>query len=163
MNSPPDPPAAVALCVLLKSAGVQCVRKRRLLACAITRRVLVRLDDGPVKEAVRTSVEFGERLSDNERDDDGGGDERTRLIRSYDRRQLLRPVTDTIRQLCASMEAAGEAGRSPTYWALSAAYRPLDDGDLVASADNNFGRAARTAIICQEQQAYDPEWRDLVG
>jgi hypothetical protein len=110
---------------------------------------LARLCDGPVKEAVRTSVEFGEALSD---DDDGEVcDERTRLIRSYDRRQL-------IRRLCEPIEAAGEYSRSPTYWVLGAAYRPLDDD--VTSADINFGWAARTAIICLEQQAYDPEWRD---
>ena len=159
MQLPSDPPAVGALCALLMSAGVRCVRKRRLLVSAITRRVLARLDDGPVKEAVRASVEFGEQLS---YDADGEeGDERTRLIRSYDRRQLIQPVADVIRRLREPIEAAGEYSRSPTYWVLSAAYRPLDDDAIITSAGNNFGWAARTAIICQEQQAYDPEWRDL--
>jgi hypothetical protein len=130
-----------------------------LLACAITRRVLAKLDDGPVKEAVRASIEFGEWLSDEASEDDGM-DERDRLIRSYDRRKLLEPVAATIRRLCKKIEEAGEYTHSADYWALSAAYRPLSDDAMLMSTDPNFGYAARMAIVCREQQLYDPEWRD---
>src|SRR4051794_26710205 len=77
------------------------LRNHRLLGSASLRVVHGTLPAGPVAEVVREGIEFAEWWVYAELED-AGLDERTQLIRSYDRRQLRNPITAKIESIRSS-------------------------------------------------------------
>src|SRR5262245_15935556 len=116
------------------------LRNHRLFGSASLRVVIGALPDGPVAEVVRETVEFAEWWVYAELQD-AGLDERTQLIRSYDRRQLRKPILAKIESVRSSefrvveysaLEAASELISDHYHWqnwrsehALNLALGPL--------------------------------------
>jgi hypothetical protein len=145
---------------ILQSTEGRDLRKRRLLMCALTRRVLSVLTVGPVHDAVRTSIDFGESWADEEVED-AKLDERTRLIRSYDRRQILNTIWETIQNLTRARKVERLSRPSLELLALDAAQGPIASPEaLLCSTLFHFVGYARLAIVCHERQMFDPDGRD---
>ena len=119
---------------LLSAIGVEVYRKRRLFACAIARSVLSVLHDGPIRDIVKASAEHGEWWSDAEAEEETL-DERTRLLRAYDRRQLRNPIVETLQTLRHYYGMAGSSysPNSTEEWALCVAQAPLWDVSSLAT------------------------------
>jgi hypothetical protein len=148
------------LLFLLAASRAGDIRKRRLLACALVRHVLKVIPVGPIHNAVQASVEFGEQWADEDAEEEGM-DERSRLIRAYDRRQLRNPVFEMIRILFHSEQITEHYAHSAAYWTLRAADAPLwDSGELQGSVFFDFIRSARQAAVCHDHCKYDPSWQD---
>jgi hypothetical protein len=134
-------PFAQRLSELLAAFGCSSLRKRRLLACTMTGRVVQVTAEQALMEYLVNCIEEGERLADGK-----PFDGRDHLLWSYDRR--LRSE---------SIFTAGP--QSSEYWALASVNLPLGDHRLLAS-NLYFGGAAHRAIVGYGQQRFDPDWRD---
>jgi hypothetical protein len=141
------------------------MRKRRLLRSASLRLVLTTLPDGPVAEVIRVSAEFAEWWVYADLEDEGL-DERSQLIRSYDRRQLRNPILQQIESVLASeFPGTPSTRRLVEFFALQAASGLLcDDYDWRNLGNSEQAlNSALAAISGTQQPTNTPRREDRTG
>jgi hypothetical protein len=135
-------------------------RKRRLLLCALLRTILDVIPDQAVRILLASSIELGESWAFQELQEEGL-DERTRLIRAFDRRQFGASLQQ---QLEAKGASLANDDRGLSLNALRAASGPISGvGDLLWSSFFRSLDALRWSLDDQRQALcapYDATRRD---